>query len=47
MRCPFKLKAELPNEETLEAIEEVRMMKENPSKGKRYQDVDTMMEDLL
>ena len=47
MRCPFKLKAELPNEETLEAIEEVRMMKENPSKGKQYQDVDTMMEDLL
>ena len=47
MRCPFKLKAKLPNEETIEAIEEVRMMKENPSKGKRYQDVDTMMEDLL
>ncbi|MBQ2837063.1 MAG: type II toxin-antitoxin system RelB/DinJ family antitoxin [Peptococcaceae bacterium] len=44
---PFELKAELPNEETMEAIEEVRMMKQNPSMGKRYQDVDTMMEDLL
>jgi len=44
---PFELKAELPNEETLMAMEEVRMMKQNPSMGKRYQDVDTMMEDLL
>ena len=44
---PFELKAELPNEETMEAIEEVRMMKQNPSMGKRYQDVDTMMEDLF
>ena len=44
---PFELKADLPNEETMEAIEEVRMMKQNPSMGKRYQDVDTMMEDLL
>lgn len=44
---PFELKAEIPNEETLEAIEEVRMMKKNPSMGKRYHDVDEMMEDLL
>ena len=44
---PFELKAELTNEETLEALEEVRMMKQNPSMGKRYQDVDVMMEDLL
>ena len=44
---PFELKAELPNEETLAAIEEARMMKQNPSMGKRYQDVDAMLEDLL
>ena len=44
---PFELKTEIPNEETIAAIEEVRQMKKNPSMGKRYYDVDEMMEDLL
>ena len=44
---PFELKAEIPNEETIAAIEEVRQMKQDPSMGKRYHDVDEMMEDLL
>jgi len=36
-----------PNEETKEAIEEVRQMKQNPSMGKSYTDVDEMMKELL
>ena len=46
-RIPFDVGAEIPNEETKEAMEEVRRMKTDPSSGKAYTDVDTMMEDLL
>ena len=46
-RIPFDVGAEIPNEETKEAMEEVRRMKADPSIGKAYTDVDTMMEDLL
>lgn len=38
---------DIPNEETKEAIEEVRQMKQNPSMGKSYTDVDEMMKELL
>ncbi len=38
---------EIPNEETLEAFEEVEDMKKNPEKYKGYSDVDEMMSDLL
>ena len=44
---PFQIKREIPNEETLEAINEVRLMKENPKLGKSYTDVDEMMKDIL
>ena len=48
---PPRLKAEgssmVLNAETLEAIEEVRRMKENPSLGKSYTNVDQMMKELL
>ena len=37
----------MPNAETREAIKEVKRMKEDPSFGKTYTDVDAMMEDLL
>lgn len=37
----------IPNEETLEAIEEVKQMKENSSMGKSYTGVDEMMKELL
>ena len=37
----------IPNEETLEAIKEVRRMKKDPSIGKSYTDVDEMMKELL
>jgi DNA-damage-inducible protein J len=46
-RIPFEIGAEVPNEETREAILEVQRMKANPSLGKAYTDVDAMMEDLL
>ena len=44
---PFDLKLDTPNKDTLEAMEEVRQMKRNPSIGKTYANADEMMEDLL
>lgn len=38
---------ETPNEETLQAMQEVEEMIQNPSMGKRYHDVDEMLEELL
>ena len=46
-RIPFEIGAPKPNAETIEAIEEVKKMKNDPSIGKSYDDVDTMMEELL
>lgn len=46
-RIPFELKGESPNEETRKAIEEVRLMEENPNIGKSYTDVDEMFKELL
>lgn len=46
-RIPFEISADMPNEETMAAIMEVKKMKEDPSLGKTYTDVDKMMEDLL
>lgn len=39
--------SEVPNSETLEALSEVKRMKEDSSLGKSYTDIDKMMEDLL
>ena len=44
---PFDLRPSIPNTETLEAIEEVRRMKADPTLGKTYTDVDQMMKELL
>lgn len=44
---PFEVVADTPNEETLEAIREVQRMKADPTMGKSYTDVDTMMKELL
>jgi len=38
---------EIPNAETIEAIEEVQRMKADPAIGKTYNNVDEMMRDLL
>lgn len=37
----------IPNAETIDAIEEVKRMKADPTLGKTYDDVDEMMRDLL
>ncbi len=42
---PFDITMRVPNSETLEAIEEVKAMKKDPSIGKTYTDVDDMMKD--
>ncbi len=44
---PFDITMRVPNSETLEAIEEVKAMKKDPSIGKTYTDVDDMMKELL
>ena len=46
-RIPFEVSCDRPNAETIEAIREVKRMKEDPSLGKPYSDVDLMMEELL
>ena len=46
-RIPFEISGDVPNAETIEAIQEVKKMKADPSLGKTYTDVDQMMEDLL
>lgn len=50
VRCagfPFEITAGVPNEETRQALAEVRAMKADRSFGKSYTDVDTMMKELL
>ncbi len=46
-RMPFSVYHDRPNKETVSAIAEVRRMKQNPSLGKTYTDVDEMMKELL
>lgn len=46
-RIPFEVKADRPNKETIEAMEEVLRMKQDPTIGKTYTDVESMMEELL
>lgn len=46
-RIPFEISMNVPNAETIAAIEEIEEMKKNPSLGKAYTDVDQMMKELL
>ena len=46
-RIPFEIGAEIPNAETIEAINEAKKMKADPTLGKTYTDVDEMMRELL
>lgn len=46
-RIPFDIALEIPNAETLAALEEVERMKEDPTLGKTYTDVDEMIKELL
>ena len=44
---PFEIAKNIPNLETIAAIEEVQAMKKDPSLGKAYTNVDAMMKELL
>ena len=46
-KIPFEISMDIPNAETIAALEEVEQMKKNPSLGKAYTDVDQMMKELL
>lgn len=46
-QIPFEVGAENLNQETLEAIEEVHQMKQNPSLGRRFHSSDEMLTELL
>lgn len=43
---PFELKADIPNEKTLSAIDEVEEMEKNPEKYKGYKDIDGLLDDI-
>lgn len=46
-KIPFEISLNTPNDETIEAIQEVQKMKKNRTLGKTYTDVDEMMKELL
>ncbi len=46
-KLPFDVSMEVPNIDTVEALEEVEQMKKNPAFGKSFKDVDQMMRELL
>ena len=46
-RIPFDVAGDIPNEETLAALDEVEQIIKNPSLAKSYRDVDEMMKELL
>ena len=43
----FEISGDIPNAETVEALQEVKRMKADHSLGKTYTDVDKMMKELL
>ncbi|MCL1883854.1 MAG: type II toxin-antitoxin system RelB/DinJ family antitoxin [Defluviitaleaceae bacterium] len=46
-RIPFEISKDVPNAETVAAIEEVEAMIKDPTLGKSYTNVDEMMKELL
>ena len=44
---PFELKADIPNQKTLLALEEVEEMENNPEKYKGYDNIDHLMKDIV
>ena len=46
-RIPFEISMDIPNTETVAALEEVEQMKKNSTSSKGYTDVDQMMKELL
>ncbi len=46
-RIPFEITGEIPNEETIEAINEAKRIMEHPEQYKGYTNINEMMRDLL
>ncbi|MGM9645375.1 MAG: type II toxin-antitoxin system RelB/DinJ family antitoxin [Eubacteriales bacterium] len=44
---PFAITREMPNKLTLDAMKEAQEIRSSPEKYKRYDSVDSMMEDIL
>ena len=44
---PFAITREMPNKLTLDAMREAQEMRSSPEKYKRYDNVDSMMDDIL
>lgn len=46
-KLPFEIKGDMPNEETLEALEETKLIAANPEKYKSYASFDEVLKDIL
>lgn len=46
-KIPFEISRNVPNSETVSAIEEVQRLKEDSSLSKSYTNIDEMMKELL
>jgi len=46
-RIPFEISMDVPNSDTVAALEEVEQMKKTPTLSKGYTDIDQMMEEFL
>ncbi len=46
-RIPFEIGAEQPNQETLEAINEIQYLKAHPEEGKTYTSAEELRKDIL
>lgn len=44
---PFELKRQIPNNETIKALEEYDQMKKNPRKYKRYRSFNNLIDEVL
>ena len=44
---PFELKADIPNEKTLSALNELEKMEKQTKEYKKFDSIDELMEDLL
>lgn len=46
-KLPFEIKGDMPNDETLEALEEVKRFEENPQNFKTYPNFKEAMKDIF
>ena len=44
---PFELKADIPNEETMEAIREAKHLEEHPEEARGFASADDLISDIL